>query len=375
MKEEFNYTTYARRFAVGFPVLSQILIQVYFWVIANLFIATIIHLVELLIRKTYHFQVQGYFLSLVVLSIILGVLYGVALGLINVFFDQKSFRNKPSGIIILLKTLIFLLVFSVFFYLMQHVLYQSVVSRFIFSNNPTIDEAAWRYIYYLLLVFYAFMTILINFINQVNKKYGPGVLVPLLLGKYRNPKEEERIFMFMDLSSSTTIAEKLGHIKYSEFIRDSFIDINHVLVRFNAEIYQYVGDEVVVTWLMREGLRKLACIEFFFACEREFKKRTNYYLKKYGFVPQFKAGLHLGKVTAVEIGEVRRDIAYHGDTLNTASRIQGLCKEFGKTFLVSAYVIKISSLDKRFIVQDMGETLLKGKADPTNIFSIDNKIN
>jgi adenylate cyclase len=83
------------------------------------------------------------------------------------------------------------------------------------------------------------MTMVLYFIIQVNKKYGPGILLPLLLGKYRTPIEEERIFMFMDLRASTTLAEKLGHLKYSAFIRDSFMDINHVVSSFNAEIYQY----------------------------------------------------------------------------------------------------------------------------------------
>lgn len=367
MKEEFDYTTYARRFAIRFPLASQLLIQVYFWVVANIFIASIVHLVELSVRKTYNLTLHRGYLPVLLAAVVLGILYGLISGLINILFDRKPFKDRRVIVIMILKALFFLCIFSVFFYLTRNLLYQPVVQDLVpFNKNM------WIYIYYPLLTFYAFMTLLINFINQVNKKYGPGVLVPLLLGKYRTPKEEERIFMFMDLSSSTTIAEQLGHIKYSEFIRDSFMDINHVLLRFSAEIYQYVGDEVVVTWHLSEGMQKLACIQFFFACEREFKKRNDYYLQKYGVVPQFKAGLHLGKVTAVEIGEVKRDIAYHGDTLNTTARIQGMCKQLGKTFLVSDYVIKISRLDKRFVVEDMGSILLKGKAEPTTIFSIDN---
>ena len=107
------------------------------------------------------------------------------------------------------------------------------------------------------------MTLVISFINQVNKKYGPGVLVPLLLGKYRNPQEEERIFMFMDLKSSTTVAEELGHLKYSSFIRDCFMDINQVLLPFNAQVYQYVGDEIVVTWTVSDGLKDIFLYQVF----------------------------------------------------------------------------------------------------------------
>ena len=62
----------------------------------------------------------------------------------------------------------------------------------------------------------------------------------------------------MDLNASTTIAEKLGHIKYSEFIRDSFQDINLIVSSFNAEIYQYVGDEIVLTWQIQDGINNLS---------------------------------------------------------------------------------------------------------------------
>ncbi len=70
--------------------------------------------------------------------------------------------------------------------------------------------------------------------------------------------------MFMDLKSSTSIAEKLGHIKYSSFIRDSFMDINYQLGAFNARVYQYVGDEIVLIWSFKENFKDLQCLDFFF---------------------------------------------------------------------------------------------------------------
>ena len=110
-----------------------------------------------------------------------------------------------------------------------------------------------------MLIYNIAIELLITFINQVNKKYGPGVLLPILLGKYRSPKEEERVFLFMDLKSSTLIAETLGHLKYSAFIRDSFMDINSILSKYNAQVYQYVGDEIVITWPIAGRRRNVPC--------------------------------------------------------------------------------------------------------------------
>jgi len=193
----------------------------------------------------------------------------------------------------------------------------------------------------------------------------------LLLGKYRNPQEEDRIFMFMDLKSSTSIAEKLGHLKYSSFIRDSFMDINQLLLPFNAAVYQYVGDEIVVTWGVNDGLRNFSCIRFFFACEKQFLARDQYYTKHYGFLPHFKAGLHMGKVIAVEIGEIKRDIAYHGDTLNTAARIQSVCNEYNKSFLISEYLLEKIGLNHSFKTEPLGMIQLRGKTTKVGIASVD----
>jgi adenylate cyclase len=93
--------------------------------------------------------------------------------------------------------------------------------------------------------------------------------------------------MFMDLQSSTTIAEELSHLRYSGFIRDSFMDINQVIKKYNAEIYQYVGDEIILSWRMAEGLKELACIQFYFACSEQFANRAAYYEKTYGDVYLF----------------------------------------------------------------------------------------
>ena len=61
-------------------------------------------------------------------------------------------------------------------------------------------------------------------------------------------KEEERIFLFLDMRSSTHIAESLGAMKYSQLVQDCFADLYQAVQQTGAHIYQYVGDEAVLTW-------------------------------------------------------------------------------------------------------------------------------
>ena len=371
MSKEFDYTAIAQRFSARFPALTYIITQINFWIIANILLGIILQLQSLSLSQTFEFPGLISFTTVLVITILLGILYGISLGSIDYYFDKNIFRKKPLGKVLLLKTIISLGILILLFLFIRFILFDFVNSTLHYKPGLTLNDKSWKYLFYLVSVYYFFMSLVINFINQVNKKYGPGVLIPLLLGKYRNPREEERIFMFMDLKSSTSLAEELGHLKYSSFIRDCFMDINHVLLPFNAQVYQYVGDEIVLTWKLSDGLKDLSCIRFFFACENYFRDRNLYYTKNYGFLPLFKAGLHLGQVTAVEIGEIKRDIAYHGDTLNTTARIQSACNEYNKKFLVSEIVLEKLGLVNNLSAEPLGPIQLRGKTTKIGIASVD----
>ena len=370
MAGHLQYTTLAHRYTARFPTLTFVGTQVNFWILANILLATIIHLNANIVSQTFETPPAGNFGTLLLVAFISGILYGVGLGLTGYYLDQKLFKRLSLGKVLILKAIISIALLASVLSLLRSVLFERFISSSPNFAGITLNDKSWDSLFYLLLIYYFFMSLVIGFINQVNRKYGPGVLVPLLLGRYREPKEEERIFMFMDLKSSTSIAEKLGHLTYSSFIRDCFTDINEVLYPFYAQVYQYVGDEIVVMWPESEGLRNQVCIRFYFAVKKQFQDRAAYYNSLYGMLPVFKAGVHMGKVTVVEIGEIKKDIAYHGDTLNTAARIQGLCNQYNRDFLASETLIKKIRLDGNIQSEHLGSVLLKGKTEEIGIVSL-----
>ena len=166
-------------------------------------------------------------------------------------------------------------------------------------------------------------------------------------------------------------AEALGHRRYSAFIRDCFADINEVLFPFGAQVYQYVGDEIVVMWPESEGLQNHRCLQFYFAYRQQFRERAGYYQSTYGRLPPFKAGVHSGAVTAVEIGEVKKDFAYHGDTLNTAARIQSVCNHYHVDFVASEYLLGKMPAHPRIKAEPLGLVQLRGKTEAVGLVSLD----
>jgi adenylate cyclase len=88
--------------------------------------------------------------------------------------------------------------------------------------------------------------------------------------------------------------------------------------------------------------------------------------------PFFKCGIDCGEVTVAEIGDIKREIAYHGDVLNTAARIEKLCTQLKKKMLISEYLEKelpkeLNGFSKEFV----GNFELKGKKEKIKIYSIE----
>lgn len=204
---------------------------------------------------------------------------------------------------------------------------------------------------------------------------GKNFLIKVFLGRYNRPFEEERIFMFLDLKSSTTIAEKLGHKKFLSLLNDFFRDLAEPVVATRGEIHKYVGDEAIISWKMKYGDGTTNPINCFFSFRDRIVENEKRYLKKYDLVPRFKAAIHGGTVVTGEMGFVKKEIAYLGDVLNTTSRIESACHEFNKDLIVSGEMIKRMKPGKSFIVEPLGKIRFRGKEIPVSIFAVDRKQN
>ena len=220
-------------------------------------------------------------------------------------------------------------------------------------------------------IFWLFVVLSTLVILQVRDKYGPGTFTAFLLGKYFRPKREERIFMFLDLRSSTTIAERLGEELYFDFLKNVFQHATPAIINAKGEIYQYVGDEIVISWKMKNGMENANCVRCFFDIQLDLRRRAAYYQETYGVTPEFKAGLHYGHVMAGEVGVVKRDIAFSGDVLNTAARIQAKCNELGVNILLSKFLLdKLSLPPHSFEPKKIGDMLLRGKQEKVVLYTV-----
>lgn len=221
-----------------------------------------------------------------------------------------------------------------------------------------------------ILIFAVVVSFILNFIWQVNRLLGQGVLRNYITGRYFHARTETRVFMFLDLNDSTTIAERLGAEEFSALLNDFFFDMTEPILECRGEIYQYVGDEIVISWRLDRAFRDANCIRVFFAIEDAIASEGGRYYERYGIIPAFKAGVHVGPVAISEIGDIRREIVFHGDTMNTTARILAQCHPLQSRLLVSRETAQQLPPSELFAVKPLGDVLLKGKENVVAVCGI-----
>lgn len=209
------------------------------------------------------------------------------------------------------------------------------------------------------------------FYSQISDHMGPRVLTQLLTGRYHDPKSERRVFLFSDMKSSTRIAERLGHTDYFEFLRAYYDALADAIVDHGGEVYQYVGDEVVVSWRAESGLRQDRCIRCVLGMKHDLRQRAPWFEERFGVAPDFRAGMQLGEVTTGEIGALKKDIVFTGDLLNQTARLQALSGALGEEVLVGDELRSGLGPGTEWSFRSMGSHVLRGKESPVEVFALD----
>lgn len=303
-------------------------------------------------------------------SVLFGFPLGLSFGVLELFLFSKAnkrFRQWPFTRMIVMKAVLY----TVVIYLVS-VSITTIVG--LSRGQPLSDLPPYlASASSLVLVFYTLVvyTLLVFFL-QIDHLLGAGVLWKFIRGKYHQPREEERIFMFLDMKSSTTIAEQLGHVRFYALLNELFNEISQPVLQTKAEIYQYIGDEVVLTWQVADGLENSNCLKTFFMFRENLSRNHDSYLKNFGVKPEFKAGLHFGKVISAQIGDLKREITYNGDVLNTTSRIQNECNKYHRDCLVSGMLMQRLKQENGFQWERLDTVTLRGKETEVELFSVMN---
>jgi class 3 adenylate cyclase len=296
-------------------------------------------------------------------------IHGVGLALagwsVHLYFTSRSsewIRRWPLVVEIVVQSVVMAVVVATVALVLEIVLYDSAV------------DATWLTHDFPRIVGFAFaLSVLIGAIFELTRLIGSRVLLNVVIGRYRRPIREDRVFLFLDLAGSTSLAEQMGELRMHQLLTRFFFDIDQAIRAYGGEVHAYVGDEVIVTWRLDADRSQRQYLECFFAIQDTIAAKAELYRREFGLVPNFRAGLHAGPVVISECGDSRRQIAYFGDTMNVTARLQERCKEAGRALLISADLLDLVRPGGDLLVEALGPTQLRGRAAAIELYAVERR--
>ena len=307
---------------------------------------------------------------IIIINLILSIMMGILSALTEPWAMKIEQKNRPYFIQFMFRTQRYILYIIPLFICAAVGFKLYLTKQEISQWSDVLSSLVQGKTLHVSLVYIVFANVVINSVRQMTRFIGDTEFWNYLNGKYSKRIEEERIFMFIDLESSTAIAEELKNTKYSQFLRRFFYDISSVIHSNQGKVYQYVGDEAVITWKTEDCMVNNECMNCFFEMKRKIKDKEKDYLNNFGLIPKFKAAIHLGKAVPAEVGTYKNEIAFHGEVLNTTSRILAKCHELHSDLLISGELYDKLEDKYKNDIEKVGEFILRGKQNITRLYSV-----
>lgn len=263
-----------------------------------------------------------------------GFIISSIFGLINAFLHayiyNRIMRKASYYKIVLTRLFLFFCVSTVVLYFIFRNFYDyDFWSLFTLKSNH-VHLSFYSFYLYLMMI-----DILQTTFLQLRRSLGVDFFQNFIKSKYSKPKTENRVFMFIDLVNSTPTVEKLGAVRFSSFIQDCFMFLSDVVIKYNGIIYQYVGDEVVINWKKERHFEYDDCLEMFFEFQKILNDNYAYFIEHYQLTPRFRCSLNDGEVSVAFVGDTKREIAFHGNVLHVASRLESVAKDYDADMVIS----------------------------------------
>jgi adenylate cyclase len=224
------------------------------------------------------------------------------------------------------------------------------------------------------LIFSFVATVAFIFVIQISRIVGGRTLRDWVLGRYHRPFREERFFLFLDLVGSTSLAERLGPAGVHQFLNRLFILASDPIDDHRGEIYQYIGDEMVITWTEAEGRLGARPIRCFLAIETLLESAAPEFHRDFGSAPRVRGALHAGTVIAGEVGGSKREIVFHGDVMNTTSRLEQVGRELDQRLVISGDAMRRMVGAEGYLLEDAGAHLVRGRTHRIQIYAISRSV-
>ena len=291
-----------------------------------------------------------------------GLLRGALCGLFAGFFiasgevaiDRSKrlrwIRRKPLPVVLFLRFALYTLGINLCFPIARGLSMRILYGE---GNLFLIDDQFWA-----ATVVGALLAILLALAQKLAPVVGHRRMLRIVLGVYQRPRKVEKIVVFMDLVGSTGLAEIIGDRAFLRFLNDAIWEMTDPIVRHKGEIYRYAGDSIILVWNAGQELNAIQCV---FEIEEKLQQTRRHFESRYNTIPRYRVGIHKGPLVVGELGDMHVEIAILGDTINTAQRIEDLCRQQDYNVMASEEVLSEVELTEGIEAHALDDVNLRGK--------------
>lgn len=186
--------------------------------------------------------------------------------------------------------------------------------------------------------------------------------------------EIEAVVLFADIRGFTALASNMNPTQVVEFLNDYFTLMVEVIFDHSGILDKFIGDGLCAVFVPKKGLELPAKRALRAALGMRLALvRLNQERRARG-EPDLRIGIgiHTGPVLAGRIGSVQRmEYTHIGNTMNVASRVEGLCKELGEDLLVSRETFEQAGGATCFIARALPPARVRGRDEILEVLALD----
>ena len=188
------------------------------------------------------------------------------------------------------------------------------------------------------------------------------------LGEALGGETREVTVLFCDIRSFTAMSEKMAAAEVVSLLNRYFTALGQCITAHHGIINKYIGDAIMAIFGAPVASQNSA--EDAFSAAMDMRKALVQVNKEFieDGLPELKfgIGIHTGPVFAGTIGaENRMEYTVIGDTVNTASRLESLCKTYTTDLLVSEAAASKLKTPLEFVT----EAQIRGKTEPMKVYT------
>ncbi|OGL42345.1 MAG: hypothetical protein A3C43_10375 [Candidatus Schekmanbacteria bacterium RIFCSPHIGHO2_02_FULL_38_11] len=185
---------------------------------------------------------------------------------------------------------------------------------------------------------------------------------------------EEKILsiLFSDVRGFTTISEKLKPDELVKLLNEYFNAMTEVITNIHkGTLDKFIGDAIMAFWgapvdLPDHPLR--ACLSAL-GMIKKLKELQEKWIQEGKPKVEIGIGINTGMVVVGNMGsDSRFDYTVMGDSVNLASRLEGLTRTYGINIIISEFTL--STLENEFVTRELDCVRVKGKVKPVKIFEL-----